>query len=233
MVLYREHGRKGFCRWMIQCVSTVLLDNWSLSVEREDLQSRAESIEQNSEEQNGASLEEGTCRLWHVVEDRAKNKSHGKVAEELREGEARVAGQPSEASPQAQLDLLRIAERVRRLDALTFRLLGLPTLDEFVVLIPFERELLLISLNILQQLFAVRTVLPSSRELIWRPRDLVLVAWFDNTLLRGSHGSQEVGRGLTIRALEAHVLEVSPSLVRATEEDLAAFIEDNSLQSDG
>lgn len=98
-----EHGGYSFARWVVQSVSRMLLDDWTLGVEGENLQrsvleemtsgkatylkSRTESVEQDGKEKDSAPGEEAVSRLWKIVKDTADDERHHKVTEKLSDGQ--------------------------------------------------------------------------------------------------------------------------------------------------
>ncbi|KAI6776431.1 hypothetical protein HG530_000376 [Fusarium avenaceum] len=76
----------------------------------------------------------------------------------------------------------------------------------------------------------IRTALsPTGEELIGCARHLVLKAGTDDALGGRCHGGEEVGRGLTVGTLESEVDKVRLCFVGRTKEDLAAFVDNESL----
>lgn len=74
--------------------------------------------------------------------------------------------------------------------------------------------------------------MPHLGELVRRVRYTTLVAGLDDALGGVGERREEVGSGLTVRADEAHIGEVSLGLIDTAEEDLTTLVEDDGFVED-
>ena len=86
----------------------MLFHDRTLSIESQNLEGRAESVQEDSEEEYSATLEKSIHGRLHVEEDGAEDQSHCCIAEKLGERQRWVASQPPEPTTKAQADLLTV-----------------------------------------------------------------------------------------------------------------------------
>jgi hypothetical protein len=75
-----DHGSNGLCRWMVQRIASVLIDDSPLSVQGQYLQYATKSIQENQHEEQCATMGKAGGVVGQVVEDTGND--HG--LEELR-----------------------------------------------------------------------------------------------------------------------------------------------------
>ena len=147
----------------------------------------------------------------------------------MTECNARISLQTDETTPQAQLDLLRVGESVRRFRALTLGLLQLARLSKLLSMLTTNGVLLFVGIDFSQKRCTIRRLQPTLVEFIGCARHTSFETLCDNALQRGGHGSQKIGVCLTIGADETHLGEEGFRLGCLAKEDLAAFIKDENL----
>jgi hypothetical protein len=168
---------------MVERVSAVLFDNVTLSVQRENLQSRTEGVHEYSKEEYCATLEEGVSVRLHVVKDGANDECHDDVAEELSECQTGVTPQTLETTPQAKFDLLTVRESIRRLATRVLGLLCAARVNEFLCLLATNGVLLVVDFDILEQLSTLGAGLPACGELFGSSWNSVRPSLAHHTLL--------------------------------------------------
>lgn len=193
------------------------------------LESTGESVHETSKEEQGTALEEAGSVLVEVVKHTTDDERHDKVTDERANGQAGVARQSLPTAPETQLDLLRVRQGVGRLDTLTLGLLGLARGAEGLGIRAVDGVSRLVLFNLGLQRLVVGAVLPRGGKLVRGPGRLALEAGTHNTLQSRRHRGEEVGGGLTGRALEAEIDKVLPGDIGAAKEDLATLVEDDGL----
>ena len=224
-----EHGGDSFGGRVVESITGVLFDNWTLGVEGENFEGRRESVHENGEEKKGATLVETVGGVLQVEEDTGDDERHDEVTDKRTHCDTGISYQTPPSSPQAQLNLLYVGEGEGRLGTLTLGLLGLLGGAESLSIRTVDGMLVLVLFDLSLERLVLGTVLPSSGKLVGCTRSLALKARANNTLDGTGHGGQEIGSGLTRRAFETQVDEVLLGLIGTAEEDLATLVQDSSL----
>jgi hypothetical protein len=115
-----------------------------------------------------------------------------------------------------------------RVLGLTGTLTSLERLEKFSV----KRIFPLVLRQLELESFVLWAGLPSDLELVWRPRDLVLVSLSGSPLENGSETGEEVWSRLLVVTVESHVDEELLGLASAPEEDRSTLVQDDDLVED-
>src|SRR5687768_11217794 len=177
---------------MVKAIAGLLFDDWTLGVLGENLESTGKSVHQHSNEQNGAALEEARGCHGQIVEQGGDDEQHACVGDQGEDGQGWISHEATPATPQAELDLLPVRKHESRLDTLVLGLRSALVITESLGAGTIEGMSGLVSLDLGLEILVLSTSLPASSELVRGTRHTVFETSTDNTLLRRSHGSEEI-----------------------------------------
>lgn len=224
-----DDGRKRLGRRVMEPIPVMLLYNRPLRILRQDLERAGKGIRQNRHEQQRAALEKARRRGLQVVKQRRYNQRRDRVCDQGKDAQARVSCKTPPSSPETQLDLLRVRQDKGRPGPLPLGLLLPLILPKRVGVGAAQRMRLVKRVNFCQQASSFRALQPAPREFVGGSRRAALVAWLDDSLRRGRHGREEVGRRLPVGAGEAETDKVRLGLARWPKVDLPALVEHEDL----